>query len=312
MNDEIFKNIENIALKEAINYDKNFDLDKFKKNFTEANVVNYNFENNNFISDKIKFNNIPNYTQREEFTISHINKLKISNFNLTIGYEDEYKNDWGIFTYSKNKFRKNILIPDLYALNSYDGKLKQKDLIPKNLKIDKIIFAGTDTGNWFDLKLNQRLDVCSAFANHSFINAKITNLVQLPRDKILSVYPNLNDFLCSPISINEQLKYKFILSIDGNSTAWDRVPWIMNSNSMLFKYESDNVNWYYGLMKDKEHYINCNKYNMENKFMYYLNNPKEYDFIVSNANEFVKKYLTYDSHMLYLKLLIEKCKEKNQ
>lgn len=308
MNSNIYNELEKIANIESKFYKPDYNIDDFKSTFIEGNVLYYNYMNNRlFTSEKINYNHHPGIISRDKLILKHIKELNITNLNFYLGLDDNYLYSWNIFTFSKNKYLKNILIPDLYALQNYDGKL---NIIDNNInKVNKIVFAGTDTGNWNDLKLNQRLDVCSTFANHPFIEAKITRIVQLSREKISSVYPNINHFIDNPINIEQQLRYKCILSIDGNSTAWDRVPWIMNSKSLLFKYESDNINWYYPLMKDKEHYIECNKFDIENKFIYYINNPKEFDFIVSNANKFVNTYLNYDTQMLYFKLLIQKCKE---
>ena len=44
-------------------------------------------------------------------------------------------------------------------------------------------------------------------------------------------------------------------------------------------------------------------------YLYYLNNPAEAKFIINNANQFVKDYLTYDRHIFYLRKLIDFCKE---
>ena len=311
MNPDIYKNIQELACKEANSYKKIYNIDDFKKTFTEGNVIYYNcIDNNNIQIDKIKYNNHPGIIYRDEIVFKHLKKLNITNFNFSIGLDDNYLHNWNIFTFSKNKYIKNILIPDLYALNNYSGKLNIIDM-NKN-KINKIVFAGTDTGNSVDLKLNQRLDFCSTFANHMLIDAKVTHIAQLSKERIASVYPNVDQFLSNPISIDDQLRYKFILSIDGNSTAWDRVPWIMNSNSLLLKYKSDNVNWYYPLINDREHYVECDKFDIEKKFIYYVNNLRELNFIISNANHFVKQYLNYDSQMFYFKSVIEKCKENNK
>jgi len=310
MNSEIYNNIQNIASKEASHY-KNYDIQDFKNTFTRGNVLYYDFvDNNNFKCDIINYNDHPGIIYRDQITLKHLKKLNITNFKFYLGLDDNYLDSWNIFVYSKNKYIKNILIPDLYALQNYSDKLKIIDT--NENKINKIVFAGTDTGNWTDLKLNQRLDVCSTFVGHTFIDSKITKISQLSKEKIASVYPNVDYFIANPINIDKQLEYKCILSIDGNSSAWDRVPWVMNSKSLLFKYESDNVNWYYPLIKDKEHYIECNKFDIENKFLYYVNNPKELNFIVSNANNFVKTYLNYDTQMFYFKSVIEKCKENNK
>ena len=57
-----------------------------------------------------------------------------------------------------------------------------------------------------------------------------------------------------PIAYDSHLKYKYLLSIDGNAAAWLRIPWIMHSNSLLIKQESTKVQWFYGGLVAHEHY----------------------------------------------------------
>ena len=46
-------------------------------------------------------------------------------------------------------------------------------------------------------------------------------------------------------SIDEALKYKYLISIDGMTAAWKRVPWIMQSDSVLFKTTTKMYQWFY-------------------------------------------------------------------
>jgi hypothetical protein len=62
------------------------------------------------------------------------------------------------------------------------------------------------------------------------------------------------DYATFPVAYDSHLKYKYLISIDGNGAAWLRVPWIMHSNSMLIKQESTKVQWFYGGLKPNHHY----------------------------------------------------------
>ena len=44
------------------------------------------------------------------------------------------------------------------------------------------------------------------------------------------------------------MKYKYLLSVDGFTAVWGRVPWIMFSNSVLVKAETGKVEWFYDEM----------------------------------------------------------------
>ena len=49
------------------------------------------------------------------------------------------------------------------------------------------------------------------------------------------------DYATFPIAYDTHLKYKYLISIDGNGAAWLRIPWIMHSNSLLIKQDSTKV-----------------------------------------------------------------------
>ena len=61
-------------------------------------------------------------------------------------------------------------------------------------------------------------------------------------------------FVSDPKDKSAHIANKFLLSVDGWTSAWGRVPWILNSNSMLVKQKSTTVQWFYSEMIEGEHY----------------------------------------------------------
>lgn len=49
----------------------------------------------------------------------------------------------------------------------------------------------------------------------------------------------------TPISLTDHLKYKYLLSADGTGASWKRIPFILFSNSLLFKPYSEKIQWFY-------------------------------------------------------------------
>jgi hypothetical protein len=94
--------------------------------------------------------------------------------------------------------------------------------------------------------------------------------------------------------------YRHLISVDGNTAAWDRIPWIMASNSILWKQKSNHECWYYPLMKPNEHYI---------EFDEFPELVQVDDGIVTRAHDFVDLHLRQDGHMNYMKLLLQNIKE---
>ena len=225
-------------------------------------------------------------------TIMEKFKSKI-NCKLIIGLEDGYMGDKGICVFSKKSNGKNTLIPDAYAMNEYGGILTKND--PYVYKIPKAIFVGFSTGNNVDLKKNERLSFSNWALDQDGIDSYITGIVQINEEMVSTSYPRYKEFINNYIPEEEQMKYKYIISIDGNGPAWNRVPWILNSKSILIKKTSEMINWYYPLLKENYHYIS---FDTNESILGELKNNN--DEIVENAHKFVKDYLDKDSQMLYM------------
>jgi hypothetical protein len=227
---------------------------------------------------------------------------------FSISFEDKCDFE-GCFTYSKTRSAKSVLVPDHYAIRQYDGKLKINtyDVIPRS---DQLVFYGTDTGEFNNLHNNRRLSFCNKFVDSKNIHARITKYAQNGLEKVKSFYPNYESFTQPPVSIQTQLQHKFILSIDGNASAWDRVPWILNSNSLLFLLDPQFDNWFYPVLRDRYHYILCDMDDVEKKLIFYRNNPAQVHFMTRNARQFVKDFIVKEQQEKYFKNLVQFCYEK--
>ena len=122
-------------------------------------------------------------------------------------------------------------------------------------KEDKISFFGSDTGALDEGLLNQRIRFCnSATIFPEKIIAKITNFVHFKREMIEDLGILTEEISAPYTPISEQLKYKYLLDIDGNASSWDRTPWGMASNSYLIHLKSTlckEVSWYYPFIKEE-------------------------------------------------------------
>jgi hypothetical protein len=321
MRDEVKENIYDLSKKNA----------KFIKFISNEDFQNSNLEHENiyikFNKNKtIEYNNTNNYLRKDIFLNVLNNKivpiLDLKNdIIININFHDSYDFS-GILSFgAKNNNTKSVLIPDMYQMNNY------VDSIPSTYndkyvnftdKINKIIFCGASSGS-IDIKYNDRINTCIWSNKNSwakeYTNFKITSIVQLS-NTILNNYTTLNNIplkniLSNSISIEEQLKYKYILSIDGNTWAWDRPVWIMNSNSLFLKYESENIGWYYEFLKENKHYVSVNRNNMENKYNFFENNTNQALEIIKNSKKFVKDYCSEEAWTFYFKSLLDEISELN-
>ena len=108
------------------------------------------------------------------------------------------------------------------------------------------------------------------------------------------------------MSINEQLQYKFILSIEGNDVATS-TKWIMSSNSLCFMTKPKFETWFMeGKLIPNYHYvlINDDYSDLEEKVEYYIHNTEEAENIINNANSYTFQFKNKKSEdWLHLKIL---------
>lgn len=215
--------------------------------------------------------------------------------------------------YEKDK----LLIPDNFLIINYWKKLisqiKQKNLdSPWDKKIDKIFWRGATTGNYT-------------------IKYSMENFAKLPRLTLIMLsksYPNLIDAKFSSyhrvvfrenskkimslieddfqeVSEIDHLKYKYLISIDGNTCAWRRIPWIMLSNSLLVKQETSKIEWFYPAIKPYIHYVPVDEELMDifPRIQWMKDHDKEAKQISENATKFIENNLMpehIEAHMVLI------------
>ncbi|TVR40203.1 MAG: lipopolysaccharide A protein [Planctomycetota bacterium] len=94
------------------------------------------------------------------------------------------------------------------------------------------------------------------------------------------------------MSIVDQLRHKFIISIEGNDVATN-LKWIMSSNSLCFAAKPKYETWYMeGRLIANHHFVQvANDYSdIEEKMAYYLAHPDEAEAIISNAHRWVAQF----------------------
>lgn len=91
----------------------------------------------------------------------------------------------------------------------------------------------------------------------------------------------------SESSLTEHIKYKYLLSADGTGAAWKRVPFIMYSNSLLFKPFSEKVQWFYDKITPDLHFVNIRDdlSDLFSKVEFYNKNSEAAKEIYTRANK---------------------------
>ena len=220
----------------------------------------------------------------------------------------------------KSSFEKDkFLFPDPFFLVKTWQTLLNSINEARNLnkwqdKIDKVFWRGGTTGDFVDYKISnfdklQRLDAVmlshlypdlidaefSSFPTFQFLMNKDGRALKKIID-LLSKKKNNN------VSETDHLKYKYLLSIDGNSATGTRIPWIMFSDSILFKQTSNKIEWFYTALKPYVNYVPVNHRltDVFEQIKWMKNHDEELKIIAKNAHSFVLNNLLpehIDSHI---------------
>ncbi len=229
-----------------------------------------------------------------------------SDFILAIGdfYEPINDQPVPIFTFAKNLDipveRSLILIPDWQNLGS------ARDL-RQRIRNTKKLIAWNDKKNqlfWRGGKLDStgfRKKFIAFSENYpSLIDAQYVNTYGQ------GAKPNKRF-----VSPEEHLNYKYLISIDGLRCSWERLIWHLHSNSLIFKHQTNQIQWYYNGIKPYEHYIPItDEHSILASIAWAENHPHEVQTIIHNASTFVEDNLSLEDMYHYIAVLLQEYHKK--
>lgn len=110
------------------------------------------------------------------------------------------------------------------------------------------------------------------------------------------------------MTIQEQLKYKFILALEGNDVA-SNLKWVMSSNSIAVMPEPEFETWYMeGTLIPDYHYIRIKPdySDLEERLRYYIKHEEEALEIIRHANEYTLQFRNCKREKLISLLILQK------
>ena len=240
--------IYNVKLKYYIN-----NLDRINRYTIGINKKN-TYKCNNFF-DKTSFLKKIENIKKNEWKYQHYNNFNnfSSNFNLKFlinHYDLSHSLNLPTFVKSRNliSYKKSIILPleDLYIPSFYDYILTFD--IPFNKKLNNCVWRGANSGNFNCNNKNKasRYDLVNKFSDHKLFNIGLS----YSNYKTINKHPIKNK-----LSIKDQLKYKFIISVEGNDFATN-LSWIMLSNSVVIMPKCTVETWKLeSYLIEYQHYI---------------------------------------------------------
>jgi len=166
-----------------------------------------------------------------------------------------------IFSFQKMVGSKNILLPDVDFFYWSDYTAPQlQDGHDYFTKLTAAIFVGSTTGRQIvteaaiDAGAVPRIKSALFFVDKPEVDFRLPRLVHLDGDatdqRLRAMGLGVGE-----ASWAEQLRYRFLISMDGNGAACSRVFIALRSNSVLLKYASDSQLFYFNSLQPWVHYI---------------------------------------------------------
>lgn len=184
----------------------------------------------------------------------------------------------------------------LLKLNKIRHFIFVKDNTKFEDKIPKILFRGAAHGKPIRQKFIEM-----------YVNNPMCDVKDTAKDSI-----NPINWQSKPISIKKQLKYRYIMAIEGNDVA-SNLKWIMSSNSIAVMPRPKYETWFMeGCLIPNYHYIEIKEdfSDLIEKVNFYEQNPELAKNIIKNANEYVKQFKDKKREKLLGILVMKKYFEK--
>ncbi|MFA6119430.1 MAG: glycosyl transferase family 90 [Parachlamydiales bacterium] len=280
----------------------------------EASLVKISIKDNrvsyeSFLVDKFH----PRFIRFRNFMKKILDFIKLSDTTFLYSISDTLDDpkilnllEAPVFCISKkNGNNKIILFPHIEWMSKNDGFIEaicKADLqCPWNEKINKVFWRGVDTG-FENFEENERFKVVVLSDKYpELIDAKFSGICQ---NQDLNKYSQLiTNIQISPI---DQIKYKYLLAIDGNAFPGSFF-WQLFSNCVIIKNKSPYLEWYYSGLKKDEHFIEYeNEKDLIEKINYCKIDDQRSLEISKKASAFSRQFLSNENIISYIHYLIDR------
>jgi len=272
-------------------------------------------------NNKVKYQNFltikfhPRFIRFHNFLKRCLKVIKLPNIDFLYSIHDSFDDEkWldllkaPIFCISKLKGNSNVvLFPHVEWMQKNDELLKNlcKAALhqPWDKKTNQAFWRGTTTG-FDDLEKNERFKVVKLTKKHP-------DIVDAYFSHISSQMEKTKDILSQDYLINErfypfnQIKYKYLLAIDGHAFAGSFF-WQLFSSSLILKNKSNFLEWYYAGLKTNRHFIEYeNPHELVDTINFLHLNDSLAKSIAKNALDFANDNLSNEMIIGYIKKLLE-------
>ena len=276
----------------------------------------------------IKLKNLTNYDYDDiKLRVNYYNKLKkkidlpkeiknLRSFKIKNYHRTYYFDTYEYSRFFKKKFKINMLFGDIVHIPELPSIVKSRPISHKNensilLKLNKVRhFTYTSDKNNFKEKKNMLIGRSAITKKHKkrieffkkYFNNHLCDLGKINKNGVH------DEWLKNKISIENHLKYKFVMCVEGVDVATN-LKWVMSSNSIAVMPKPEIESWFMEktLIADF-HYIEIKKdySDLEEKLNYYINNLNKCIEIIKNANKYVSQFKNKEKEDIISLLVLKK------
>jgi len=295
----------------SLNFLKLFIPNFFYRNSLKKNLNEINKYDIDYIKKRVNYYNKIDRDINLHKNIPRLAKLKIKNFHKTYFF-DSYE-----FTrYFNPSLKINFLFGDITNVPDVPSIVKSRPIMDNHknsvlFKLNKVRhFTYTNDSNKFYNKKNMLIGRGAITKKHKkradfykmYFDHKLCDLGQINNNT------DHDHWIKNKISIEDHLKYKFIMCIEGVDVATN-LKWVMSSNSIAVMTKPKIESWFmekqlianYHYIEIKDDYSD-----LEEKLTYYINNVDECLKITKNANKYVNQFRDTNREKLISLLVLEK------
>ena len=190
-----------------------------------------------------------------------------------------------------------LMLPDLYFTWFSSGIYDFVDPVAWDAKDDTVTFRGAATGD-LDAS-NKRVRLWRAVQGLRGMDYKFTG-VPICEDHHLPA-----SAFCDDETITKQCRSKYLITVDGNGAAWNRVVWQLRSNSVMLMWSDTDMFWTRGLV-DMKHYVAVTPENIGEKIEWLRQNDNEARKIAERGTTYAKTYVDKERGIRYTEYMIKK------
>jgi len=216
--------------------------------------------------------------------------------------------DLPIFSFQKVRGAHNLLLPDV---DFFQSKWYRQDHDPLRYeeKMNSACFVGSSTGAWLgveDIRNRQtpRLRAAAYFCGNPRVLFRIANAVHCLSEEARVLLMS-QPYFSSQVSWEDQLRHRFLISMDGNGAACSRLVKGLRSNSAVIKFDSPHDLYYFPALRPEGEYLLAEKEeDVERIVETEAATPGMFKEVAESGRRFAEKYLTIGSVMDYTARLL--------